>query len=111
MMRYSIDMDYCPIIYWTSGIRSASVGPRWRPVMASEAKLLTIEFLKWVAARPRSVVEARQAWSSTCPLNCAWEDAITEDLIEHGAGGRLALTARGCAKLAKARVAPVISAP
>ena len=63
--------------------------------MASEAKLLIIEFLKWVAARPRSVVEARQAWSSTCPLNCAWEDAITEDLIEHGAGGRLALTARG----------------
>jgi len=79
--------------------------------MASEAKLLTIEFLKWVAARPRSVVEARLAWSSTCPLNCAWEDAITEDLIEHGAGGRLALTARGCAKLAEAGVAPVISAP
>jgi hypothetical protein len=50
--------------------------------MASEAKLLTIEFLKWIAARPRSVAEARQAWSSTCPLNCAWEDAITEDLIE-----------------------------
>ena len=79
--------------------------------MASEAKLLTIEFLKWVAARPRNVAEARQAWSSTCPLNCAWEDAITEDLIEHGAGGRLALTARGCAKLAEAGVAPVISAP
>jgi hypothetical protein len=67
--------------------------------MASEAKLLTIEFLKWVAARPRSVAEARQAWSSTCPLNCAWEDAITEDLIEHGVDGRLALSARGRARL------------
>jgi hypothetical protein len=67
--------------------------------MASEAKLLTIEFLKWVAARPRSVAEARQAWSSTCPLNCAWEDAIAEDLIEHGADGRLALSARGRARL------------
>jgi hypothetical protein len=55
--------------------------------MASEAKLLTIEFLKWVAARPRNVAEARQAWSSTCPLNCAWEDAITEDLIERSATG------------------------
>jgi hypothetical protein len=69
--------------------------------MASEAKLLTIEFLKWVAARPRSVAEARQAWSSTCPLNCAWEDAISEDLIEH-ADGRLALTGRGRARLAAA---------
>jgi len=67
--------------------------------MASEAKLLTIEFLKWVAARPRSVVEARQAWSSTCPLNCAWEDAISEDLIERSADGRLALTARGHGRL------------
>jgi hypothetical protein len=70
--------------------------------MASEAKLLTIEFLKWVAARPRSVAEARQAWSSTCPLNCAWEDAISEDLIERGADGRLALTGRGRARLADA---------
>jgi hypothetical protein len=67
--------------------------------MASEAKLLTIEFLKWVAARPRSVIEARQAWSSTCPLNCAWEDAISEDLVERAADGRLALSARGRARL------------
>jgi hypothetical protein len=70
--------------------------------MASEAKLLTIEFLKWVAARPRSVAEARQAWSSTCPLNCAWEDAIAEDLIERGTDGRLALSARGRERLAEA---------
>jgi hypothetical protein len=67
--------------------------------MASEAKLLTIEFLKWVAARPRSVAEARQAWSSTCPLNCAWEDAISEDLVERGADRGLALSARGRARL------------
>jgi hypothetical protein len=67
--------------------------------MASEAKLLTIEFLRWVAARPRSVAEARQAWSSTCPLNCAWEDAISEDLIERAADGRLALSAGGRARL------------
>src|SRR5438309_1256738 len=54
--------------------------------MASEAKLLTVEFLKWVAARPRSVVEARQAWSSTCPLNCAWEDSIRLDAAAQAAG-------------------------
>jgi len=67
--------------------------------MASEAKLLTLEFLKWVAARPRSVAEARQAWSSTCPLNCAWEDAITDDLVRHRADGVVVLTERGRARL------------
>jgi hypothetical protein len=67
--------------------------------MASEAKLLTVEFLKWVAARPRSVAEARQAWSSTCPLNCAWEDAISDDLVVHGPDGRLHLTADGRTRL------------
>jgi hypothetical protein len=67
--------------------------------MATEAKLLTIEFLKWVAARPRSISEARQAWSSTCPLNCAWEDAISEDLVAHGPDGRLELTSAGRSRL------------
>jgi hypothetical protein len=63
--------------------------------MASEAKLLTLEFLKWVAARPRNVAEARAAWASTCPLNCAWEDALGDDLVAHGADRRLVLTERG----------------
>jgi hypothetical protein len=67
--------------------------------MATEARLLTIEFLKWVAARPRSVAEARQAWSSTCPLNCAWEDALTDDLVAHGPAGRLEVTPAGRARL------------
>jgi hypothetical protein len=70
--------------------------------MASEAKLLTLEFLKWVDARPRRVTEARQAWSSTCPLNCAWEDAISDDLVAHGADGRLELTSEGRARLGAA---------
>ena len=79
--------------------------------MASEAKLLTIEFLKWVAARPRSVAEARNAWSSTCPLNCAWEDAISDDLVAHAPGGRLDLTARGRARLAGSGVGAATSVP
>ena len=79
--------------------------------MASEAKLLTLQFLKWIAERPRFYVELRAAWSSTCPLNCAWEDAITDDLVERTADGYLALTAHGRAKLAQAGVAPATSAP
>jgi hypothetical protein len=79
--------------------------------VASEAKLLTVQFLKWIAERPRLYAEVRAAWSSTCPLNCAWEDAIAEDLVERRADGTLALTALGHIKLADAGVAPVVSAP
>jgi hypothetical protein len=79
--------------------------------MASEAKLLTVQFLKWVAERPRFYAELRAAWNSTCPLNCAWEDAIADDLVERGADGSLTLTMRGRAKLAEAGVAPATSAP
>ena len=71
--------------------------------MASEATLLVVQFLEWVAARPRSDRELREAWSSTCPLTCAWEDAISDDLVRRGADGRLALTERGRARLAAAR--------
>ena len=79
--------------------------------MASEAKLLTVQFLKWVAERPRSYAELRDAWSSTCPLNCAWEDAIADDLVERRPDGSLLLTVRGEARLAGADVRAAISPP
>jgi hypothetical protein len=69
--------------------------------MASEAKLLTVQFLQWLALRPRSYGEVRDVWSSTCPLNCAWEDAISEDLVARGADGHLVLSERGWARLAE----------
>jgi len=75
--------------------------------MASEAKLLTIEFLKWVASRPRTDAEAREAWRSTCPLTCAWEDAVSDGLVQYeraaSAGPtRLVLTPRGRALVERA---------
>ncbi len=73
--------------------------------MASEAKLLTVQFLQWVAVRPRSYAEVRDTWSSTCPLNCAWEDAISDDLVERSADGRLVLSERGRTRLAGLAIA------
>ena len=67
--------------------------------MASEAKLLTVQFLQWVVARPRRYAEVREAWSSTCPLNCAWEDAITDDLVRRTSDGCVVLTEAGRARL------------
>jgi hypothetical protein len=67
--------------------------------MASEATFLGVQLLRWVAERPRRHAELREAWSSTCPLNCAWEDAISDDLIRYAADGTLVLTERGSARL------------
>ena len=67
--------------------------------MASEAKLLILQFLQWVAVRPRLYAEVREAWSSTCPLNCAWEDAITDDLVRQTVDGCVVLTETGRARL------------
>ena len=77
--------------------------------MASEAKLLTLQFLKWLAERPRSYAELRAVWSSTCPLNCAWEDALADDLVVRGRDRFLALTPRGRAKVAEGTTTTEVS--
>jgi len=67
--------------------------------MASEAKFLMAQFLEWIEARPRSVADTRAAWSSTCPLNCAWEDALTGNMVALTRDGRVELTPLGRAHL------------
>ncbi|HXC27021.1 MAG TPA: hypothetical protein VNV38_03630 [Stellaceae bacterium] len=67
--------------------------------MASEAKFLMAQFLQWIDARPRGVAEVRAAWSSTCPLNCAWEDALADNMVALSRDGRVVLTAAGRARL------------
>jgi hypothetical protein len=70
--------------------------------MASQATFLMQQFLSWVDARPRRHAEVREAWSSTCPLNCAWEDALADDLVGYDGDSRLVLTGRGRDRLANA---------
>ncbi len=74
--------------------------------MPHRVSLLTRQFLSWVETRPRTYTEARQAWRSTCPTTCAWEDAVSDGLIEFETGGgrltdhsRVVLSARGRAVL------------
>ena len=76
--------------------------------MASEATFLMQQFLSWVDMRPRRPAEAREAWRSTCPLNCAWEDALADDLVGYDRDGRLMLTDRGraCIVVAGPRALP-----
>ena len=40
-----------------------------------------IQFLAWVADRPRTYAQTMEAWRSTCPRLSVWEDAIIEGLV------------------------------
>ena len=50
--------------------------------MLEPATLSTLEFLTWLDSRPRTYAEAMEAWSSRCPRNSVWEDALIEGLIQ-----------------------------
>lgn len=50
--------------------------------MDAPAPLLTVEFLRWIAARPRTYAEAMEAWRSNCPRHTVWEDALIDGLIQ-----------------------------
>ena len=62
--------------------------------------LLMLEFLDWVAARPRTYAQAMEAWRSTCPRQTVWEDALADGLIQVASGSTaqesaVTLTPRG----------------
>jgi hypothetical protein len=67
--------------------------------MATEAKFLMAQFLEWIDTRPRRVAEVRAVWSSTCPLNCAWEDALADNMVVLNRDGEVVLTPFGRARL------------
>jgi hypothetical protein len=74
--------------------------------MSQPARLITLQFLAWVADRPRTYGEAMDAWRSTCPQLSVWEDAIIAGLvqIENGNGRAVTLTPRGRAVLEAEKV-------
>jgi len=72
--------------------------------MSDPAHALTLQFLAWVAERPRTYADAMEAWRSTCPRLSIWEDAILDGLVEFDGAGtrnesRVVLTQRGRARL------------
>jgi streptogramin lyase len=73
--------------------------------MSEEPSLIMIQFLAWVADRPRNYVQTMEAWRSSCPRLSVWEDAIIEGLvrIESNANRTVRLTKRGSAVLEHAQ--------
>ena len=45
------------------------------------ARALMLQFLGWIAERPRSRSEVMEAWRSSCPRLTIWEDAIIETFL------------------------------
>jgi hypothetical protein len=72
--------------------------------MPKPVSLLTLQFLGWLADRPRSYADVMDAWRSNCPRDPVWEDATIAGLVrfENGSRGRVILTARGRAALEQA---------
>jgi hypothetical protein len=70
------------------------------PTMSEPASLIMLQFLTWVADRPRTREQAVEAWHS-CPHISVWEDAIVDGLVRTENDGRrtIALTKRGAAIL------------
>ena len=73
--------------------------------MSEPPSLIMIQFLTWVADRPRNYAQAMDAWRSTCPRLSVWEDAIIEGLvgIQSNANRTVSLTPRGTAMLERAQ--------
>jgi hypothetical protein len=76
--------------------------------MADSPSLIMIQFLSWVADRPRSYAETMDAWRTSCPRLSVWEDAVIADLVRlDGEGGRaVRLTENGAAILRQAQDTP-----
>jgi hypothetical protein len=73
--------------------------------MSDSPSLIMIQFLSWVADRPRSYAETMEAWRTSCPRLSVWEDAVIADLVRlEGKSGRsVRLTERGAAVLRQAQ--------
>jgi len=64
---------------------------------------LTMDFLDWLAARPRLYVEVMDVWRTSCPRLTVWEDAIDAGLVAHwhepGEPAMVTITPSGIAML------------
>jgi len=65
-----------------------------RRIHPSPPSALTLEFLNWVAERPRTYEETMGAWQTACPRMPVWEDANSARLVTLLPGGGESMAAR-----------------
>jgi hypothetical protein len=52
-------------------------------------RYLTLQFLDWVAATPRTYGDAIDAWRTSCPRLTVWEEAMEKGLVRRISGGKM----------------------
>lgn len=45
------------------------------------SEALRLQFLEWLAAKPRTYGDVMAAWRTSCPRLMIWEDALGDDLV------------------------------
>jgi hypothetical protein len=73
------------------------------PAIPPSVSLLTVQFLAWLADRPRTYADVMEAWRSTCPRISVWEDCFVDGLVRYDGGPSrtVTLTPQGRAVLAR----------
>ena len=54
----------------------------YRSGMNHNPDALVLDFVEWIAARPRPYSEVMDAWKTSCPRLTIWEDAIDQGLVQ-----------------------------
>jgi aryl-alcohol dehydrogenase-like predicted oxidoreductase len=49
--------------------------------MAEGTRALVLDFVEWVAARPRTYTDVMEAWRTSCPRLTIWEDSVDQGLV------------------------------
>jgi hypothetical protein len=86
---------------------------RLEQTMSETTHSLVLDFVEWVAARPRTYAEVMEAWRTSCPRLTIWEDSIDQKLVarEHRDGVAIVtVTALGRVLLQDAGRLPVTTA-
>jgi hypothetical protein len=78
--------------------------------MDDSSNPLIVDFLAWLAVKPRRYSDAMEAWRTSCPRLTIWEDAVDRGLVARRSaadrGPMVELTARGRDFLAARRLEP-----
>jgi hypothetical protein len=48
---------------------------------STPTRALTLDFLAWVAAAPRTYADVLDTWPTSCPRLSIWEDALDDGLV------------------------------
>jgi hypothetical protein len=80
--------------------------------MTLDNKGLVLDFIEWVAKRPRPYAEVMDAWRTSCPRLMIWEDALDHGFVTsacgNGSGEIVSVTAAGRAFLLAERRAEAL---